>query len=323
MKTNKPHILVADWFAPDFALEEAKLKPLGWTWSMPEWTPPAPPREEQIKSLLARIKNSPRVDAVVFVLAPLPAQVIEALPPECRLLQRVGIGLDTLDLECAQRRGIKVDNTPEYAIEEVAVHALGMMLSLHRQLAATQSVVLAGGWRAQSPEPIERLSTLTLGLLGLGRIGRRVAELCKPLFSRVIFHDPAVTTAPPGLEAVGIEALFQQSDVLSLHCPLLPQTRDVINAKTLALMKPSAILINVSRGGLVDAVALAEALEAGRLAGAGLDVFEPEVLPADSPLRKLGDKVILTSHTAWYSRQSVIDCRTQAIEKVINFLNQQ
>jgi D-3-phosphoglycerate dehydrogenase / 2-oxoglutarate reductase len=312
--------LVTDWYQPEFGLESEAFTAAGIGWSLPEWRPPPPPREEQVKSLLARIAALPRVDAVLFILAPLPAEVIDALPSTCRLLQRAGIGLDNVDLERARSRGITVDNTPDYAIEEVAVHALGMTLSLHRQLAATQSHLLAGNWRVQPPLPIDRLSTLTLGLVGLGRIGRRTADLARPFFARVLFHDPAVATAPPGLEAAALETVLRESDVVSLHCPLLPSTRHLINARTLALMKPTALLINASRGGLVDAPALSEAIRNGKLTGAGLDVYEPEILPADSPLRTLGDRVILTSHTAWYSRQSTRDCRLQAIEKIIRKL---
>jgi len=321
-REGQPHVLVTDWYQPEFSLESEALTAAGIGWSLPDWRPPPPPREEQVKNLLARIARLPRLDAVLFVLAPLPAEVIDALPSTCRFLQRVGIGLDNVDLERARLRGIAVDNTPDYAIEEVAVHALGMMLSLHRQLPATQSHLLAGHWRTQPPETIERLSTLTLGVVGLGRIGRRFAGLARPLFARGLFHDPAVGAAPPGMEAAALETVLRESDVVSLHCPLLPSTRDLINARTLALMKPTALLINVSRGALVDAPALAGAIRGGKLAGAGLDVYEPEILPADSPLRALGDRVILTSHTAWYSRQSTRDCRVQAMEKLIRKLKE-
>ncbi len=282
---------------------------------MPEWKSP-PPRDEQIRLLLARIPQTPRIDGVLFVLAPLPREVIDALPPTCRHLQRVGIGLDTIDLDATKARGMTVDNTPDYAIEEVAVHAMGMVLSLHRQFIATQSVLLGGQWKIRPPDPIERLSTLTLGLVGLGRIGRKFAEWMRPLVARVLYADPAVSSAP-NMESAPLEQVLRESDILSLHCPLVPQTRGLINAHALQLMKPTAILVNVARGGLIDADAVAAAVRGGRLAGLGVDVYEPEVLPPDSPLRSLGDRAILTSHTAWYSRQSVVDCRTQAIQKMI------
>ena len=305
------HILVTDWFAPEFDIERPLLEARGITWCMPGWKPPPPPRDEQIRQLLERIRHAKRIDGVLFILAPLPAEVINALPATCRHLQRVGIGLDTVDLEATKARGNTIDNTPDYATEEVAVHALAMLLSLHRQLTATQTVLLGGQWKIQPPQPVERLSTLTVGLVGLGRLGRKFAEFVKPMVKQVLFYDPAVPGSTP------LEKVLPESDVVSLHCPLLPATRHLINAESLALLKPTALLLNVSRGALMDAVAVAQAVRAGRLAGIGVDVFDPEVLPAESPLRTLGDRAILSSHTAWYSKQSVVDCRTQAIQKLI------
>ncbi len=307
----KKHVLVTDWFAPDFDIERPLLEARGISWCMAGWKPPPPPRDEQIRQLLERIRQAKRIDGVLFVLAPLPAEVINALPATCRHLQRVGIGLDTIDLAAAKTRGMTVDNTPDYATEEVAVQAMGMLLSLHRQLAATQTVLLGGQWKIQPPDPIDRLSTLTLGLVGLGRIGRKFSELMKPLVKRVLFHDPVVPGSMP------LETVLRESDFISLHCPLVPETRGLINANTLQLVKPTAILINVSRGALIEPAAVAQAIHERRLAGVGVDVYEPEILTADSPLRGLGDRAILTSHTAWYSRHSVTECRTQAIQKLI------
>ncbi len=313
----KKHVLVTDWFAPDFDIERPLLEARGISWCMAGWKPPPPPRDEQIRQLLERIRQATRIDGVLFVLAPLPAEVINALPATCRHLQRVGIGLDTIDLAAAKTRGMTVDNTPDYATEEVAVQAMGMLLSLHRQLAATQTVLLGGQWKIQPPDPIDRLSTLTLGLVGLGRIGRKFSELMKPLVKRVLFHDPVVPGSMP------LETVLRESDFISLHCPLVPETRGLINANTLQLVKPTAILINVSRGALIEPAAVAQAIHERRLAGVGVDVYEPEILTADSPLRGLGDRAILTSHTAWYSRHSVTECRTQAIQKLIARLERQ
>jgi len=311
-----PHILVADWLAGDFSIEEKRLRELGWTWSMPPWTPPSPPLEEQETEILGRIGREKGIAGVLFLLAPLTTRVIDALPASCRHLQRVGIGLDNVDLVRARARGISIGNTPDYATEEVAVQATATILSLHRQLGETQKALAAGRWSVRPPEPIERLSTLTLGLVGLGRIGRKLAEFMRPMVKEVIFHDPAVTAAPNGLSAVTLDEVLGRADIVSLHCPLLPSTRNLINRDTIARMKPGALLINVSRGALVDAEALRDAIVEKRLGGAGLDVFEPEVLPQNSPLHGLRN-VILTSHTAWYSRQAVIDSRIQAIERLI------
>jgi D-3-phosphoglycerate dehydrogenase / 2-oxoglutarate reductase len=317
--TDLPHILVADWHAPEFDLEAQVLREQGMTWSLPPRRETPLSDSEQEALLLERIAAAPRIDGVLFLLAPLTARVIQALPRECRHLQRVGIGLDKVDLEAVRTRGLSLDNTPDYATEEVAVHAMAMILSLHRQLSATQAQLLAGHWQVVPPAPVERLSTLSLGLIGLGRIGLRLALLMRPLVKEVLYHDPAVTGVPEPFQPVSLQELLRSADIVSLHCPLLPQTRGLISSQTLGWMKPGAMLINVARGGLVDAEALAEALRAGRLSGAGLDVFEPEVLPSDSPLRRFNN-VILTSHTAWYSRQSVLDCRTQAIRKMVDAL---
>ncbi len=311
-----PHLLVTDWNAPDFAIEEPKLKALGWTWSLPEKKMSSLTAEEQEKEILRRVKEAGPIAGVLFALAPVTTQVVRALPDGCVHLQRIGIGLDNVDLAAAKERGMTIDNTPNYAIEEVAVHALAMIFSLHRQLAETQRFLAGGQWRILPPQPIERLSTLTVGLIGLGRIGRRTAELIRPFVRKVVFHDPMVAEAPAGLQAVALDELLRDSNIVSLHCPLLPSTKHIINAESLGKMKKTALLINVSRGALVDAVALHRALKDQVIAGAGLDVYDPEILPKESPLHELGN-IILTSHTAWYSRQSVIDCRTEAIDKLI------
>ena len=314
---ERRNILVADWLVPDFEIEARLLGSKGITWSLPAWSPAPPPAEEQTRQLLERVHSTARIDGVLFMLAPLTAEVINALPATCKHLQRVGIGLDTVDIPTATARGITIGNTPDYATEEVAVHAMAMILSLHRQLDATQKYLLSGSWRIISPNPITRLSTLTLGLVGLGRIGNKLADLMRPLVKEILYADPAVQSAPPGLRKVELNDLLLSSDIVSMHCPLLRATTKLINASSLERMKKTALLVNVARGGLIDADALADALKHGRLAGAGLDVYEPERLLADSPLRVLPN-VILTSHTAWYSIESVVDSRTQGIEKLIS-----
>ncbi len=313
---SHPHILVADWYSPEFSIEETAFKKLGYEWSLPGWTPPAPPASEQEAQLLDRISRTPNIAGVLFILAPLTAKVIGALPPTCKHLQRIGIGLDNVAMDVAKARGITVNNTPDYATEEVAVHAMAMTLSLHRQLGTTQKALAGGAWRIQSPTPIKRLSELTVGLVGLGRIGARFAAMIRPLVKSVSYFDPFVSTPPEGLTSATLEEVLSASDIVSLHCPLTAETKGLMNAVRLAAMKPTALLINVSRGALVDAVALHAALANGIIAGAGLDVYEPEVLPPTSPLHGL-DNIILTSHTAWYSEQSKTDARTQALEKLI------
>lgn len=311
-----PHILVADWYSPEFSIEESVFQKLGWQYSLPAWKPPAPPAEEQERQLLERIAGTENITGVLFILAPLTARVIEALPASCKHLQRIGIGLDNVAMDVAKARGITVNNTPDYATEEVAVHAMAMILSLHRQLGITQKTLASGTWRIQPPKPVTRLSELTVGLVGLGRIGARFGTMIRPMVKRVSYFDPFVTSPPEGLTPASLEEVICDSDIVSLHCPLTPETKNLINQDRLAKMKPNAILINVSRGALVDAVALHAALSNGTISGAGLDVYEPEVLPQDSPLHSL-DNIILTSHTAWYSEESKRDCRTQAVERLL------
>ena len=291
----------------------------GVIWSLPEWKPPPPRPEKQREQLLARIAAEPRIDVVLFQLAPLDAGVINRLPDTCRLLQRVGTGLDTVDLGAAAARGIAVRNTPDYCVEEVTVHTMAMLLSLHRKLDATQKRLRAGEWSDRSPGPIWRLSTLTLGVVGLGRIGRRLAHRMRPLVGRILIHDPAVVDPPGWAQSVSIEVLLREADFVALHCPLTDESHHLIDSNALRLMKPTAILINTARGGLIDAEALAVALDEGRLGGAGLDVFEPEILPDDSPLRSCRN-TILTSHTAWYSEQSIPDARKAAVHNVLEVI---
>jgi D-3-phosphoglycerate dehydrogenase len=221
-----------------------------------------------------------------------------------------------VDLEAAARRNLMVRNTPNYCLEEVSVHTMALLLAFHRQLIATHNRLLEGQWATITPKPIERLSTLTLGVVGLGRIGRNFAERMKPLVGRILYHDPAVTAASGGLVPADFGDLLRESDIVSLHCPFVPESRHLLNAETLKLLKPTAIVLNVARGSLIDAQALADALNEDRLAGAGVDVFEPEVLPADSPLRTCKN-ILLTSHTAWYSRQAVRDARTEAMDGIL------
>ena len=210
MYMYQPHVLVADWKLPDFEIEKNVLQRNGITWSLPDAVPGA---EEQVSHLLARIRSSERIDGVLFVLAPLTSEVIAALPPSCKHLQRVGIGLDTVDIEAVRQRGFSLSNTPDYATEEVAVHAMAMILSLHRQLDSTQRFLLAGNWRITPPNPISRLSTLTLGLIGLGRIGRKLATLMKPLVKDICYFDPGYPSPPDGVESSELESLLRKQSI--------------------------------------------------------------------------------------------------------------
>jgi len=213
-----------------------------------------------------------------------------------------------------------VINVPDYCVEEVATHTAALVLSGNRRLARSRELIDAGRWGDwRELGPVQPLSACVLGLVGVGRIGGEVIRLLGPFFGRVVAHDPA-RTPPPGVEAVGLDELFTCSDVVSLHCPLTPETRALVDAPRLASMKSSSFLVNVSRGGLVDTDALAQALRAGRIAGAGLDVLPQEPPHADDPL--LGaPNLLLTNHSAWYSEAALTACRRLLAERCSAYLN--
>jgi D-3-phosphoglycerate dehydrogenase len=232
--------------------------------------------------------------------SPVTADVLAA-SAELRIVATVTAGTDQVDLDAARDRGVWVANVPDAYTEEVAVHALAMMLSLLRQLPRYDRHVREGGWDSLAGPRPARPSALTLGIVGLGRIGSRLAELARPLFGRLLGHDPACPP-PAGVEAVSLERLLAESDVVSLHTPITPHTRGLIGRDQLAQMRPGALLVNVSRGGLVDEPALLEALDAGRLAGAGLDVLAQEP-PTDGSLLR-HPAVLLSPHAGFLSPQS-------------------
>ncbi|GBD31678.1 D-3-phosphoglycerate dehydrogenase [bacterium HR33] len=225
-------------------------------------------------------------------------ELLEAAP-ELKVVARAGIGVDNIDVEAATWRGIAVLNAPAGNTVSAAEHAIGLLLALVRRIPWADRSMRCGEWDRQRFQGIE-LRGKTLGIVGLGRIGAHVATLARGFGMRLLAHDPHITEARArelGAELVSLEELLQRADVVTLHLPLTPETRNLLDAKRLALMKPTAVLINAARGGLVDEQALLEALEKGKLAGAALDVFETEPLPPDSPLRK-AERVILTPHLA-------------------------
>src|ERR1700733_502167 len=216
------------------------------------------------------------------------------------------VGFDHVDLSAAERRGVWVSNVPDAATEEVASHALAMALALVRHLPFLDRHVRDGGWDYEATGMARRLSELTLGVVGIGRIGQRLAGLGAGVFGAVVGYDPFVDDGswPAGLSRVELDRCLEQSDVLSLHLPLSSHTKQMIDAAALERMPPGAFLVNVSRGGLIDEAALLAALDSGHLAGAALDVTEPEPPPADSSLRR-HPRVLITPHAAWLSPQAM------------------
>jgi D-3-phosphoglycerate dehydrogenase len=219
----------------------------------------------------------------------------------CRVIARYGTGLDNVAVDAAKARGIAVRNVVDYCTEEVANHALAMLLALHRGFPAFDRRIREGIWNLDPIAQTPRLSGLVLGIVGGGRIGHALGTRAEALGLRVSVYDPYVAELPAGWRrAERLADLLGEADFVSLHLPLSEATRHVLSRQEFGQMKRGAFLINVARGGLVDSEALVEALESGQIAGAGLDVFEEEPLPASHPLCRRHD-VILTPHAAWYS----------------------
>lgn len=239
-----------------------------------------------------------------------------------RLVIRWGIGYEQIDLDAATSLGIAVANAPTYGTDDVAEHALALLLALERRIVPFDADMKSGGWTTPAAGSIRRLRGLTLGLLGVGRIGAALAQRAQGLGMNVIGTDAyrsLTDFAAIGVEAVSIDELAERSDHLSIHVPHTPETNAIVDAHFLKRMRTDAYLINTSRGKVINEADLVEALRAGTIAGAGLDVFETEPLPRDNPLRGL-QNVILTPHYAGYSAQSWEDLREEMCRTTVDFL---
>jgi D-3-phosphoglycerate dehydrogenase len=257
---------------------------------------------------------APGMDAILTCWAPVTARVIDAAD-RCRHIARTGIGLDNIDVRRATERGIVVTNVPDYCLREVAEHALALVLALGRKVAAYHLATKAGKYELVAQLPVDRIEGKTLGIVGLGQIGSRLAVKAAALGMRIVGTTRS-GRVPAGVAALSLEELLAESDFVSLQLPLGAETRHLINRQTLARMKPTAYLINTSRGGLVDHAALAEALAAGRLAGAALDVQDPE--PPDLSQPPWNDpRVIVTPHVAFYSPEATEELRTRVARQVV------
>jgi D-3-phosphoglycerate dehydrogenase len=264
------------------------------------------------------LAHGDEVRAILVTSTPRISRAVMERLPKLAVVCRYGIGVDNVDVEAASECGIAVCNVPDYAVDEVAAHAIALALALVRQVVAGARVVESGSWSVGALAPVTDLRETTLGLLGFGAIGRRACAKALGLGMRVLVHDPYADEADvtaAGAEPAGFEALMRAADVVSLHLPLTPATRGIIGAPSLALMKPTAYLVNTARGGLVDEAALAQALDDRRIAGAALDVLGAEPPAGDHPLLSRPD-VLVTPHMAWYSTQAMARLQRGAAEQV-------
>lgn len=257
-------------------------------------------------------------DALLVLREPITARVLAALP-KLKVIGRFGVGLDTIDVDACTKAGVQVTNVPDSNLDEVSTHALAMILALVRRLKLYDTAVRNGRWKALADgEGITRPDRQTLGLIGFGQIGRLTAKKAAAFGYSISAYDPhmpADRIEAAGAKAVTLDALIKTSDIISLHVPFTPETQNIISRERIAEMRKGAIVINVSRGGLIDEDALAEALQSGQIAAAGLDTLSAEPPSPDNPLLKL-DNVLLSPHAAHYSTQSYAEVRSKVFADV-------
>jgi D-3-phosphoglycerate dehydrogenase len=257
-------------------------------------------------------------DGLLNTYFPIDKQLIAGLS-RCRVIARYGIGVDNIDLKAASERKIVVTNVPDYCVEEVASHTVALVLGLIRQIGQADAGVRDGMWGTTHLQPIRRLSELTVGLIGYGRIAGRVGDVMATFGCRLLVHDPFVEPAEGVPELVSLEQLLSRSDIVTLHAPLTPATRGLIGTDQLRLMKPTAVLVNTSRGGLVSLEAVAQSLRSQNLAGAGIDVFESE--PPPSEMISDVPNLLVTPHMAYYSEDALAESQRKATRQIINVLS--
>jgi len=249
---------------------------------------------------------------IVQYMKPIDERVFSACR-KLRVVGRTGIGYDVIDVPAATEAGVVVTNVPSYCEEEVSDHAMALLLTCARRTALYTAAVKDGVWDWKIGRPIARLRGRTLGLVGFGKIPRALVPKAKAFGLKVVCADPylpAETAASEGVELVDFETLLGGADFISIHCPLTAETKGMFNARTFALMKPTAFLINTARGSIIDLPALVEALKAGRIAGAGLDVL-PDEPPAEGEALLELDNVVVSPHVAWYSEDSIVDLQAR------------
>ena len=301
-------VVVTDQVFPDVQNERRLLAEIGADLEVADGTP---------EDALARGRDA---DALLNTYLSFDADAFAQLP-KCRIIARYGIGVDNVDITAARNAGIVVTNVPDYCVEEVASHALALLLALLRRVPEGHARVRDGGWGLEGLRPIQRLSQVTVGLVGFGRIARRLSDSLRVLGCQLVVHDPFLEPSVDIPPLVSLEELLRTSDAVSVHAPLTPETTGLFNAETLALMPDHAVLVNTSRGPLVVLEDIVDALRAGRLRAAGLDVLPTEP-PEPQSVRDVPN-LLLTPHMGYYSEQAIAESQHKAATQVIKVLTGQ
>jgi len=307
MKTQF-RVLITDRAWPDFDIERTILADAGAELIEATAT------DEATLAELAR-----DVDAIGTNWARVTEPVIRSCT-KCKIVARFGIGLDNIDVRVATELGIPVTNCPDYCVSEVSDHALGLLLACARRIGFFHWRTKQGEYNLGAATTMRRLSSQTVGLIGLGHTARELVPKLRAIGFKVIAHTVSGNSHGTDCQMVSLKDLLTQSDFVSLHAPLTPETHHLINAERLHLMKSTAYLINTSRGGLIDASALWNAIHTNKLAGAALDVFEPEPPDLNLPLYR-DERVIVTPHAAFVSAESLEQLRRQATHQIVQALH--
>ena len=311
MDASRTRVVITDYTFPSLDIEHEILSPLGAAIEVHQC--------QDEDDVVAAVRGA---NVVLAQFAPVGRRAVEALPQDATII-RYGVGVDNIDLRAARERGVAVAYVPDYCVDEVADHTVALLLALLRKVKIFDHGVREGRWDPVGlAKPLPPLAGMTMGFVGLGRIGKAVLKRLRPFGFRFIAHDPFL---PPedaselGLTLTDLDSLLAEVGALSLHVPLTPETAYLLNEERLGYMKPTAVIVNTARGGLIDAEALAKALDAGTLGGAALDVFEAEPLPPGSPLRT-SQHVVLSPHAAWYSEDSLPRLQRLAAEEAARAL---
>ena len=307
MSNKKPKIVITDCDHPSVEIERAILSEID-----PEFILAYCNTEDEV------IEIAQDADGIVNQYAPITRRVIESLK-RCKVIARYGVGVDNIDIEAATEQHIIVANVPDYCLDEVSTHALGLILASARKIILLDRKVRERTWDFKIAKPLFRTQGKILGLFGLGRIARMVAQKALGFGFKVIAFDPYVSEVNSKIEMVALKRLLSDSDFLSIHVPLTDETRHSFSEKELRTMKKTAYLVNTSRGPIVDEKALYVALKEKWIAGAALDVMEKEPPDWEDPLLKL-DNIIITPHISFYSEESYVELKTKVAESVRSVL---